>query len=1079
MALALGGLLLAAPAIVAVPLGAATPPGVVAVGVVAHVPKSATRLGRLPATRHLDLGVVLATRDPAGLAGFAAQVSTPGSAAFHRYLTPAGFARRFGAPASEVASVAKALRRQGLKVGAVAANHLVIPVHGSVAGIEHAFGTELSAYRLADGSLGWAAATPAEVPAALAGSVTNVLGLDNLAVPHAELMPASSRASATVRASRPSAAAPHAAARTGAPVACAAARNDASSSTGFTDTQIAQAYGLSNLYARGDLAQGQTIALYELEPFARSDLETFDRCYFGSSHTDLVSSERLDGFTLSGPGTGEAILDVEDLSALAPKAHIVVYEAPNTTFGAIDAYNAIVSEDRANIVTTSWGECEAALQTSAPGAQQLENTLFEEAAAQGQSVFAATGDTGSDDCASTPFSANVPVQPYLSVDDPASQPYVIAVGGTSLAVSSPLGPAGAETAWNDGTNGGATGGGISATWASPPWQAGSGIEGVLPGANRQVPDVSASADEQRGITVFSDTFVPPLQLGAGAGTVSGWSTIGGTSSSTPIWAAVTAEIAASGVAGTSCASLPIRSGGPDLGFVAPELYAVASTPGGYDAAFHDITKGNNDIFQISSGAYSAGPGFNLATGLGTPVVTEPDGSGGLAVDLCAEATGASLFNGTRPTISSLSPTAGPSSGGTAVTLSLTAPIAAGTRVLVSVGTASAQVLSASGSTVSFITPQSPLTPGSPSFDGAGGAEVVVTESGPNGSYSSLVAPSALFQYVDDATPTSALPVVSGVGPYGGNRAGGNTITVYGSGFSSSPPTVTFGGVPAVSVRVLSDRALSVVVPPRAADSACASGAGFQQRDNCQVEVVVNDASGSSPQARILPPLSGKIVFSPQGVIPPAPGTEVAPAVTEYDYAPTPVVTSISPNPGDDRGDHSVTLHGRGFSLNTFEWVNFGPASNPQSQAVEIREISGSSIVIAPPPAASPGRSRLRGGVSVQTVAGLSKAVAFSYAGVPSVTGLSVRKGSVSGGTRITVSGRNLSGVTLVQFVSEVNAHRSRSVGLSEVLQRASDSLVVIAPSGLSGPVHVEPCSPSGCARPAAPRDTFVFEAARR
>ena len=221
------------------------------------------------------------------------------------------------------------------------------------------------------------------------------------------------------------------------PGACAAAADTASASGGWTEDQLAQAYGLTGLYDEGGLGDGQTIGVLELEPFLRSDIDAFDDCFFGPGHTTVIHTIPVDGFDLQGAGTGESALDLEMLAALAPGARLDVYEAPNTSFGSIDGYNAMVSADQVNIVSTSWGACETSLQVSAPGTQQIENYIFEEAAAEGQTVFASSGDTGSDDCAGTQFSSTKPERPYLSVDDPASQPYVVGVGGTSLRSDTP------------------------------------------------------------------------------------------------------------------------------------------------------------------------------------------------------------------------------------------------------------------------------------------------------------------------------------------------------------------------------------------------------------------------------------------------------------------------------------------------------------------------------------------------------------------------------------------------------------------------------------------------------------------
>src|SRR5262252_3188715 len=122
-----------------------------------------------------------------------------------------------------------------------------------------------------------------------------------------------------------------------------------------------------------------------------------------------VAVKPVDGGQPAGPGSGEAILDVQDVSAFAPGANIDVYQAPNNSFGSLDEYAKIVNDNVDQVVTTSWGLCEQAVRQGAPGAQQAENLLLQQAAAQGQTVFSAAGDSGSNDC--NALGAPVPVSP--------------------------------------------------------------------------------------------------------------------------------------------------------------------------------------------------------------------------------------------------------------------------------------------------------------------------------------------------------------------------------------------------------------------------------------------------------------------------------------------------------------------------------------------------------------------------------------------------------------------------------------------------------------------------------------------
>ncbi len=177
------------------------------------------------------------------------------------------------------------------------------------------------------------------------------------------------------------------------PLSCSSASNTASAYSAYTAGQIASAYGLSGLYTKGYLGTGETIALYELAPFSSSDINTFQKCY-GTSTT--VNTIKVDGGATAGTGGSiEDTLDIEDAIGLAPKTTIDVYEAPDSSTGPLDNYNNIAIGDSAQVVSSSWVACE--LLTSKSYAQS-EETIFEQMAAQGQSMLAAAGDTGSAGC---------------------------------------------------------------------------------------------------------------------------------------------------------------------------------------------------------------------------------------------------------------------------------------------------------------------------------------------------------------------------------------------------------------------------------------------------------------------------------------------------------------------------------------------------------------------------------------------------------------------------------------------------------------------------------------------------------
>ena len=525
---------------------------------VVALPHGARRVGIAPASESLRVTVALKPRRPRALAAYAAAVSSAGSPDYRRYLSVAQFARRFAPTPAQRRLVRRQLSARGLVVGATSANGLSIVARGSARVASGAFATAIERYALPDGTSALAPAVTPHLSGRAGALVQGVVGLDSVA-PTTSIVIRRRRATG-----RPAGVAPvaHASAAAG-PQPCAAARATASGQGGFTATQIAARYGLSNFYAAGDQGRGVTIAVYELEPFSVSDISAYQTCMGTDATLEL---ETVAGGAGSGPGSGEAATDIEDLIGLAPRATIRVYEGPSTGNGAYETYAAIVSDDAAQVVSTSWGLCEPELGATVAHA---ESTLFEEAAAQGQTVIAAAGDAGADDCANG----------SRAVDDPAAQPWVTGVGGTSVHGA-------ADTVWDDSF--GAGGGGASQLWGRPAWQTTAIPQSVVScGASatacREVPDLSADADPGTGYAID--------YRGA-------WRVVGGTSAAAPTVAALAALADAS----PGCAGHP-------LGFLAPALYAHATD-------FTDVTSGANS-FGGALG-FAAGPGYDMASGLGTP-----------------------------------------------------------------------------------------------------------------------------------------------------------------------------------------------------------------------------------------------------------------------------------------------------------------------------------------------------------------------------------------------------------------------------------------------------------------------------
>ena len=336
----------------------------------------------------------------------------------------------------------------------------------------------------------------------------------------------------------------------------------------FSAVELAALYG----FPAGDGA-GQCIALIELGGGYRpADLRT----YFGALSVPLpavvaVSVDQALNAPTGNPNSadGEVMLDIEVAGAIAPAATIAVYFAPNTDAGFLNAVTTAVHDTvhRPSVISISWGGPEPSWSAQALRAM---DQAFQAAAALGITVCVAAGDGGATDGAAGGV---------YEVDFPASSPHALACGGTR--VTATANAIVSETVWNDGTPAaGATGGGVSGFFPLPAWQEGlqstdvQGATQLLP--RRGVPDVAADADPRSGYQIVVD----------GVSAV-----FGGTSAVAPLWAGLIARLNAAGT--------------HPAGWLNPLLYA-------HPAALRDITRGNN-------GGYSASPGWDACTGLGSPL----------------------------------------------------------------------------------------------------------------------------------------------------------------------------------------------------------------------------------------------------------------------------------------------------------------------------------------------------------------------------------------------------------------------------------------------------------------------------
>ncbi len=453
-------------------------------------------------------------------------------------ISRAELAEKYGADPADVAAVTDVVTAAGAQVVSVDAGSRRVLVSGSAETLESLFGTKLDVvstagrrvtFRQREGEL--------TVPAEIGDIVTAVLGLDD-------------RPQARIRVSVPAAAA---------------------ASVSYTPLDLGKIYR----FPTDTDGSGQTVAIIELGGgFGQADLDA----YFKSLGITgpKVTAVGVDG-AQNEPGKdpqgadGEVLLDIEVVGALAPGADVLVYFAPNTDAGFLDAVSeAAHAEPTPASISISWGQSEDDWTAQARAAM---DSAFADAATLGVTVTAAAGDDGSTDRAT---------DNKAHCDFPASSPHALACGGTSLQADPGAGTVSSETVWDNGVGRGATGGGVSATFSRPSWQSTAGVPSRADGGTgRGVPDVAADADPQTGYEVLVD----------GTKMV-----IGGTSAVAPLWAALTARL--------------VQALGKPLGLLQPALYAGVAA-GVVQPGFRDITVGNN-------GQYQAGAGWDACTGLGVP-----------------------------------------------------------------------------------------------------------------------------------------------------------------------------------------------------------------------------------------------------------------------------------------------------------------------------------------------------------------------------------------------------------------------------------------------------------------------------
>ena len=495
---------------------------------------------------------------------------TPGDPLFHHFLSSTEFDERFGPSQAQYENLKNLAQQYGLSIVGEHSSRTVLDVQAPASTIRNVFGSQLNLLRRADGKQYFAPDREPMAPFPISAIGAEVVGLNQK--PRETHLVKMGKAGADT---------------SGIGVGSHAGTGSGGS---YQPADIRTAYN-----ANGIQNGGQAVAVFELSTANYSDAATY-ASRFGLTNPTLVQ-KAVDGGTTDNSGAGEVMLDIELIMAIANPSTIYVYTGPNTAAGALDTYTRIANDHLVNQVSTSWGLDEASQGQAAANA---ENTVFTKMVAEGMALFAASGDCGAFDSGRT----------TLNVDDPASNPNVTGVGGTTLTTSTTQ-QFTSEVPWANPSDtgrcqkGSGGGGGISSLWPIPSYQqsiTSNAPTGQFSTTMRNVPDVTLDADPNTGYLVFDSVD-------------GGWLVFGGTSAAAPLWAGFW--------------SLVSNSAGKSAGFANPTLYTLANNPTSYARDFHDVTSGTNLFYRAVTGYdVASGWGSYNAGNLLTDVVNAIGGGGG-------------------------------------------------------------------------------------------------------------------------------------------------------------------------------------------------------------------------------------------------------------------------------------------------------------------------------------------------------------------------------------------------------------------------------------------------------------------
>ncbi len=541
--------------------------------------------GAVGAETRLARMVLLLEPSAAQQAGLDALVEAqhdPHSPLYRQWLTPAGYGTRFGVSAEDVSRVAGWLKGHGFAVDELPASNRLIVFSGTAAQVAETFHTGIHRY-LADGVEHLANSENPQIPAALAGVVGGVVSLHDFRR-RSEIKTRTALATEAVAGERSF---------------VGAQPLYTSGGTHYLfPADWAAIYDLNPLYDAGTKGVGSSIAIAGRSNIELSDVAAFRTIAGLAANDPTVILAGADPGVVAGD-RDEATLDVEWSGAVAPAATVVLVAAGSTatTDGVDLAAEYVVNHALAQVVSVSYGSCEQQMGTTELA---FYNSLWEQAASEGMSVFVASGDAGAAGC----YGGSSTVGSGTAVNGLCSSPYATCVGGTE--VNEGANPAQywaatnaanygtalgyiPEEVWNEsGLNGGAglwaSGGGSSVVYAQPPWQ--NAVSGTS-AANgmRAVPDVSVTAAAHDGYVVYEN---------------GSYYVVSGTSAGAPAFAGLMSLVVE-------------RQGGTGVGNANPGLYSLLNAEVN---PFHATRSGNNSVPGVG-GFAASGAEYNLATGLGS------------------------------------------------------------------------------------------------------------------------------------------------------------------------------------------------------------------------------------------------------------------------------------------------------------------------------------------------------------------------------------------------------------------------------------------------------------------------------